>query len=244
MPGVADSGPTLSVYAETPARGCLLFTFDPPGLLSRGVGLADALEAGLREAQELRGFLEECSQTGLLDETWGPDEVPTLSVAETFSRRGRADNGNTRATFKRDLEAVRPQDLPGYLTVMGHLRETLRTLYDRIPPEALEFRSLPHRMTIREQLRHIYGCDRWYLGRFWSRLPVTPRAADLWDRLTLHRQQALDLLSGMSREDMGAVRERDGQVWTARKLFRRFMYHEKFHRDTIGRDLALFLAGR
>ncbi len=245
MPGVAGPVPTLSVYAEAPTRGCLLFTFDPPGLLSRGTSVEEALAAGRKEARDLRRFLAECGQLGLLAEGWGPDETPRLSVAETVSRRGRADDGNTRATFKRDLEPLKPEEIPGYLVIMKHLRETLLTLKGRLPPEAYDFRSLPHRMTIREQLRHIYGCDRWYLSRFWSKLPAAPRAADIWDRLDLYRLQALGLLGGMSREDMAAARVPDGnQVWTARKLFRRFMYHEKFHRDTIDRDLALYLAGR
>ncbi|HEY3316186.1 MAG TPA: DinB family protein [Bacillota bacterium] len=244
MTATVSRRPALKVYAEVATRGCLLFTFDPPGLLARGESLDEALASGPAEARKLRSFLAECGELGLLTEVWAPDEAPELVVAETFSRRGRADDGNTWATFERDLEPVRPKELPGLLAILGHLREALLTLRDRLPPEAYGYRSLPRRMSIGEQLRHVYACDRWYLSCFWPGLPATPRAADLWGRLERHRRQALDHLAGLSQEDMAAVRRPNRQVWTARKLFRRFMYHEKFHRDTIERDLALFLAQR
>lgn len=43
----------------------------------------------------------------------------------------------------------------------------------------------------------------------------------------------------MTPEEMAAVRKVGNETWTARKVFRRIMYHEKFHRDCILRDLRI-----
>ncbi|MHB8927483.1 MAG: DinB family protein [Bacillota bacterium] len=187
----------LKVYAELGSEGgCILYTFDPPGLLSCGDSLDEAMAAAPREAAR-----------------------------------------------KRDLEPVRSEEVPGFLAILEHQRKTLWALKDRLPAEAYGFKSLPRRMTIKEQLTHIAACDRWYLSRYWRDLPTLRWSKDVWDKLVLNREPALERLGHLSLEDRAAARTTGGQVWTARKLFRRFMYHEKFHRDTIERDLALFLRG-
>ncbi len=235
----------LQVYAEVGEDGgCLLFTSDPPGLLCRGQNVAGALAAGSSEASQLRHFLAECDCLGLLKDQWSPVETPQIDIIETISRRGVVANGNTRATFRRDLEPVIPNELPGFLTILEHLRDTLWTLKGRIPLDAYDFRSLPRRMTIGEQLKHIAACDRWYLSRFWTDLPRLRNSTDVWDRLALNRNLALERLGNLTAEERAAVRTADREVWTPRKLFRRFMYHERFHRDTIVRDLELFRSGR
>jgi len=135
---------------------------------------------------------------------------------------------------------VRREEVPGFLSVLAGIREELLSLRGRIPPEAHAFRSLPGRMTIGEQLRHVAGCDHWYLTRLWDDLPRLPRANGVWHKLELERRRALDKLGNLSDAELALERKKDHQVWTARKLFRRFAYHERFHHDTIERDLALF----
>lgn len=234
----------LRVYEEMGSEGgCILYTFDPPGLLSYGDTLEEAMAAAPREAARLRDFLAEYGRLDLLEEPWKDGETPEIVTAETVRRRGKSTRGNTRGTFKRDLEPVRPEEVPGFLAILGHQRQALWTLKDRLPEGAYGFKSLPRRMTIKEQLTHIAACDRWYLSRYWRDLPTLRRSKDVWDKLTLNRDLAIERLGHLSPDDRAAARTTDGQVWTARKLFRRFMYHERFHLDTIERDLALYLKG-
>lgn len=241
----------LLVYAEigTDDGGCLLYTFDPPGLLGRGSSEAEALgEAGGSGAAALRALLAEAGRLELLAEPWAEGESPSLVVAERVVRRGRVAGGGTRATFQPDLVPLRSDEIEPFLALLGHLRsrlEALRSTLDALPPEVYRFRSLPHRMTIEEQLAHIAGCDRWYLTRFFPQLPGRlPPARDVWHKLYLNRERASARLRGMSTEELAAVRKTDGEVWTARKLFRRFMYHERFHQETLRRDLVRYCAQR
>lgn len=233
---------TLELYLETgDDGGCLFYTFDPPGLLAWGACLESTLSLVPAAACRFRRLLESAGALRLLVEVWEERETPEIVIAETFRRRGKVANGGTRATFQRDLVPVRRDELPAFLDLMVALRAEFWSLRERIPPGAYGFRSLPHRMTIGEQLRHVAGCDRWYLSRFFGDLPRLPRSRDVWHKLELNRERALATIAGMTAADLGRVVKVDGQVWTARKLIRRFLYHERFHQDTIERDLALYL---
>lgn len=231
----------LKAYAEVGEDGaCLIYTFDPPGLLVR----AESLERGLAEApaaaKRLRAWLAEGGLLGLLAEGWAEHETPQVVVAETVRRRGHVGDGGTRATFQRDLVPLTPPELAAGIAALKHLRSELWALKEDLPEGAYHYRSLPHRMTIAEQLSHIASCDRWYLSRFWDDLPRLTRSTDVWHKLALNRARALSILSGMTPADMGRTVTVDSQVWTARKVVRRFMYHERFHLDTIRRDLELY----
>ncbi len=235
----------LRVYAEIGGDGgCLLFTFSPPGLLARGPSLEAALASAPMEAERLRVFLDECGCLDDLEQPWSHDGTPDIVVAETVRRQGRVANGGTRATFTPDLEPVTAGEVARCIALMTHMRETLFALRDTIPSEGYSFRSRPDRMPISEQLRHIAYCECWYLRRFWPDLPRLARTTDVWEKLTQCRGLALSKLTHLTPEDAAAVRKVEGEMWTARKLFRRFLYHETFHRDTVKRDLTVFQRGR
>ena len=199
------------------------------------------MAAAPAEATRLRRLLAEAELLGLLKEPWAEGGTPDFVVVETVVGRNRVGDGGTKAIFRRDLVPPRREEIAGYLALLGAVRAGFWTLKDRIPPEAYGFKSLPHRMSIEEQLRHVAGCDLWYLTRVWDDLPRLPRSKDVWHKLTLNRERALSKLGNLSEAELGAQRKVDHQVWTTRKLFRRFLYHEKFHWDTVERDLALFL---
>jgi hypothetical protein len=239
MADLRCDGPVLKMYAEIGGDGgCLLYIFDPPGLLARGNTVDEALAAAPAEAARLRLFLAECGRLDLLGQTWDEGRAPRFDIAEKVERRGVVANGRTVATFRRDLDPVRPEEVGGFIDVMRHMRATVLALRERISPAAYTFKSAPHRGTIDEQLRHIASCERWYLGHLWPVMPRLPRSDDAWHKLALNREAAYNLLGNMSPEEMARVTKVGGETWTPRKVFRRFLYHEKFHRDAIERDLA------
>lgn len=226
----------LRVYSEVGEDGgCLLFTFDPPGLLARGNSMEEAMDLASQAARDLDKFLAQC---GRPYSGGGPN--PEIVVAETKRRRGKVANGNTSVTFEMDKVPVQVEEIPRFLTVQEHLRRELLELKDLIPEGAYEFRSMPHRMSIERQLNHLADCDRWYLSRLWSNLPRLPRSKDVWDKLAMNLERVRDKLMGLTEEELALVVRTDGEVWSCRKMLRRFMYHERFHLDTIKRDLNLY----
>lgn len=237
-------GPQLEVYSEVGSDGgCLLFTFQPPGLLAWGGTVDNALKRAPQEAFKLRESLANWGLLHLLEGTWDPALEPEVIVVETYNRRGMVANGNTTATFEPDLEPLEPGELNNFIALMRRSRETLLNLRSLIPPEAYSYRSLPHRKTIDEQLRHIASAERWYLSRLWSDLPRLPRSDDAWHKLELNRDLAYEVLGNMTPQELEMTEKVNGETWTPRKVVRRFLYHERFHLDTVARDLRQFQTG-
>lgn len=228
----------LRVYAEIGEdQGCLLFTYEPPGLLVRANSMVEAMELAPKAAQGLANFLTQC---GSPYPNAGPS--PDIIVTETKRRRGKVANGNTSITFEMDKVPVDAEEVPRFLIVLAHQRREFMELRDLIPEGGYDYKSLPHRKTILEQLIHVAGCDRWYLSRLWSDLPRLPRSQDVWNKLELNRERVIDKLLALTPEDRAMVVRTEGEVWTCRKFMRRLMYHERFHLDTIRRDLDLYLS--
>ena len=238
---ISGSKPPMEVYSEVGSDGaCLLFTFQPPGLLAWGGTVDDALKRAPHEALRLRDSLEDWGLLHLLEGIWDRALEPEVIVVETYNRRGVVANGNTTATFKPDLEPLEPGELDNFIALMRRSRETLLNLRSLIPPEAYSYRSLPRRKTIDEQLRHIASAERWYLNRLWSNLPRLPRSSDAWHKLELNRNLAYEALGSMTPQELGMTEKVNGETWTPRKVIRRFLYHERFHLDTVTRDLRRF----
>lgn len=226
----------LKLYAEVGEdKGCLLFTIEPPGLLVRGSSIEEALRLAPQAARELDDFLSGCGQPYV---SFGP--APDIVVAETKKRRGKVANGNTSVTFAADLVPVQADDIPRFLTVQEHLRKELMQLKEVIPEAAYSFASMPQRMSILKQLTHLADCDHWYLSRLWSNLPRLSKSRDVWEKLSMNRERVTQVLLNLTSADLALEKRVNGETWTCRKMLRRFMYHERFHLDTIKRDLDLF----
>lgn len=235
----------LKVYAEVGADNCsILFTFDPPGYLAHGKSIEDALKKVSSETRELREFLQRCNKTNLLKQIWEEDDVPQIKVVEVVRNRGKVAEGYTRATFSRDYDPVMREESLEFLSLMKCMREELISFRTKLDSTTLRFRPSVRDMTISEHLKHIASCDRWYLSRFWDDLPRLSRARDEWQKLYLSRKLAVTLLSNLNREDAERTRKVNGEVWTARKLFRRFLYHERFHINCIRSHYELLSRAR
>ncbi len=90
-----------------------------------------------------------------------------------------------------------------------------------------------------EQLRHIASAERWFLSKIIPELPRLPVSHDVWQRLAVVRELVVESLSGLSGAALGCRALINGELWTTRKVIRRLMYHEQFHRDCVRRDLKL-----
>lgn len=232
------------MYAEIGTDGgALLYSFDPPGLVARG----DSLTAALAGATAGHAELCDIEGSAVPDGRVEPDHKSHPSgfnfvVAEEYRRRGKVANGNTSATFKPDLVPLSRAEVDHYLKLLAESRRRLlllRPLIDDAPDPAarLDFHPAPKRMSIRRQLQHIASCERWYLTKVWPGLGRLARAPDVWARLATVRDLVVRTFQAQPEASLALVREVNGEVWTPRKVVRRLMYHEKFHRDTLGRDL-------
>ncbi|MDP2873555.1 MAG: hypothetical protein Q8P31_13615 [Bacillota bacterium] len=235
---------TVRLYAEVGGDGgALLYTFEPPGLAARGYSLQEALDRALDGYTELAQMQAQATGAGQR-----PFPELTFTIVEQVNRRGVVGNGRTSATFGPDLAPVSAEEIPGILALLGESRRRLLELRPQLdsPGAAglMEYRSLPHRMTIRRHLEHIASAEKWYLSHIWRDLPRLRPRRDVWQRLDAVRAQVVQTLAAAGAMALCEQTSVSGETWTVRKVVRRLMYHEKFHRDAIRRDLGLALAGR
>jgi hypothetical protein len=234
---VAD---TIPLYAELGGDGgALLYSFEPPGLVARGASLDEAMGRALAGYAELLDMLR-AARPGLGAAGGGPLR---FEVVEEFRRRRAVADGNTVATFGPDLQPVSREEVTETLDLLAESRRRLLLLRPVIegaadPERLMAFRSLPHRMTVAEQLRHIANAERWYLSRLKPDLPRLAACRSVWDRLERVREMALAFFRGLTAADLALVTRVEDETWTVRKALRRFVYHEIFHRDTVRRDLG------
>ncbi|MFO7173064.1 MAG: DinB family protein [Bacillota bacterium] len=157
--------------------------------------------------------------------------------------------GDTEAIFGPELEPLTRPDLEWYLRYLRHSREDLWDLARSLPDGILRSQVQAGRRTPMEILHHIADAEVFYLVR------LEPETADLrgiWER-SIHRhrpplerlqrvrEHLLERLSRLTEEDCRRVARHDphGEVWTARKVLRRAIWHERYHTRQLERFLTL-----
>ncbi len=240
------------LYLETGSDGgALLYSFDPPGLVARGASLSEAISAvptGFAELLDIRRAAEATAMEVRAPQPGAEEPVSAteFSIAERYVRRGVVANGMTTATFTPDLVPMTRAEVEEAIALLAESRRRLVSLRPAIEAsagtgEVLGHRSTPARWTIGEQLRHIASAERWYIAKIVKGLPRLPRHDCPWERLTAVRVLVVGALRRLSGAELALQTRDTGEMWTARKVVRRLMYHEKFHRDTIRRDFRHFL---
>lgn len=145
-------------------------------------------------------------------------------------------NGEYKYLFDCDRVEVGEEEVEKAIRWMGFVRSDLMTLMDILPEGAMEWRRHPaHPFSVSRYLGHIARAEWWYLSRFWPDLSPPERDQDPLTALAEKRALAMEKLRGMTQKERRKVVEVDGELWTARKILGRFLYHERYHIRSIAR---------
>jgi predicted RNase H-like HicB family nuclease/uncharacterized damage-inducible protein DinB len=156
----------------------------------------------------------------------------TVSPVVVQKHMSTAREGHLVGFFEYDLQPVRPEEIPGFLALMCCAREELLALTQELPEALLSWRPGPKEWSIAEVLRHVAGAQRYYLTRIIhpDKVPVQQPSRSVWKRLATMQALSIELLGELSGEQLSAVvAASSGELWTARKVFRRFIEHEREH---------------
>jgi len=173
----------------------------------------------------------------------GEPVVPRLAQ----QRPSTARDGHLVGFFDCERAPVLPTEIPGFLDLMACARADLLALARDLPAEALRQRPAPGSWSIQETLRHVAGAERWYLTRILdpATIPVFKPTRSVWQRLAIVRALAVDRLSGLTAAERSAiVTTQSGERWSARKVFRRFLEHEREHTAHVQEILGQLTAAR
>lgn len=163
-----------------------------------------------------------------------PAPLPTEPVIPHLAQQHKstAREGNLIGFFESDRQPVYAAEIPGLLALMTCARADLLALTQGLPGDILVREPAPGAWSIEQVLRHVAGAERWYLTRILdpASLPQFKPSRSVWQRLAAVRALALERLASLSEEARCTiVSDKSGELWSARKVFRRFLEHEREH---------------
>lgn len=158
-------------------------------------------------------------------------------------------DGDTEAIFGPEAEPLTQSDLEWSLRYLEYSRADLMDLARSLPAGIQKSQVQAGRRSPVEILHHIADAEVFYLVRLeppdadlrglWDRA-IHQRLAPL-ERLKRVREHFLDRLSRLTMEDRQRVTRHDphGEAWSARKVLRRAVWHERYHTRQLERFLTL-----
>ena len=146
--------------------------------------------------------------------------------------------------FWSEVAPVTREDIDWTICLMGHSRSDLMATIGEIGEDRLDWEPPGEPRTIRDCLMHIAHVEQWYITRLntdWpDELPASPV-----EFLGDSRRWAVERLNHLPASRMGGVfqprkhRSPVCNLWTARKVLRRLVDHERLHTKYIQRVLEM-----
>lgn len=150
-------------------------------------------------------------------------EIERLSPAELESFQVVTFQSDDQPS---DLEPLTPQERDSLLerleVAWGEVKTSLEKI-GQLPTEIRGWKPKRHTFSLWERVMELAD-DEW-----WFALRLTDWPRDPFERLETIRQMAVGRLGNLAPEELGRVTIHAGEEWTARKVFRRFLEHEREH---------------
>jgi predicted RNase H-like HicB family nuclease len=156
-----------------------------------------------------------------------------------------AREGHLIGFFECDRIPVTPGEIPDLLRLISCARQEVLKLTQALPGEVLSWRCAAKEWCIVEVLRHVAGAQRYYLTRIFdpASIPIQPASRSVWKRLERMQLLSFEKLLHLSEEQRTAVLvDSSGELWSARKVFRRYLEHEREHTHHIQKIAGQFQA--
>lgn len=153
--------------------------------------------------------------------------------------------GKPEPLFWSEVRSITKKDIARTTRLMTYSREDLLKLVSNISNECLDWLPPKKPRTIRNCLRHIAYVEPWYITRLNVDLPSKyPR--NVFKMLDYTRKIVVDYLRGFPRDKMGGIFQPKKDLspicnlWTARKVLRRLVDHERLHTKYIEKVLQMY----
>jgi predicted RNase H-like HicB family nuclease len=155
----------------------------------------------------------------------GPADV---RVVEEFRSIEAGGGYLVNAFFEADREPLSQSDIEEGLWLLGCTRRDLLDTLAGLTPERL-WAPLPGQQhgSIAGIVQHVGGAEWWYLNRLHLGQPRAEIPDDPYERLKIVRSHTAAALSALVGDER--IVERDGELWSARKVVRRAVWHERDH---------------
>ncbi len=153
--------------------------------------------------------------------------------------------GKPEPLFWSEVSTITKKDIARTLRLMAYSREDLLKFVSSLGNGCLDWLPPDKPRTIRNCLRHIAYVEPWYITRLNVDLPSKyPRK--VFEMLNCTRKIVVDYLKSFPREKMHGIYqpEKDRSpicnLWTARKVLRRLVDHERLHTKYIEKVIRMY----
>ncbi len=237
---IGPDGSTLAAIAELP--GCFARAPTKDEALSK---LQNALAAHL-------AWLRQCGEPGPRRR-----QAVAIEVAEELVVTCDVKEGYSAAFFAADLAPTTPELAARFVRLLGYSRAALlqsvaglsAAALDRTDPKRRRARpkgEAPAPASIRAVLAHVARTEPWYASRLErdeaaarracdAAMALAARARDTLDLLDRTREGALARLARLTDEERVRVTIHRDEPWSAHKVLRRLLFHERLHARSIAK---------
>lgn len=156
--------------------------------------------------------------------------------------------GKPEPLFWSEVAPIKNKDIMHTIRLLRYSRSDLLNLVSSLDKEVLNWQPPGKPRTIRNTLKHIGIVDWWYITRLNVDLPAKfPR--NVFKLLAYTRELVIDFLKNFPEEKRRGVFQPKMDVgrkaelcnlWTARKVLRRLVDHERLHTKYIERVLRMY----
>lgn len=208
------------------------WVLDLPGCFSSGVTQEDAVSLLPASVAAYREWLVHHGLRAA-DE---PIDIDSESI-EVFRAFKSEGDHLVNAFFAGDRRALAMNDVARGLALLDCSRRDLLALPAPLSP-SLHLRPIDGELhgSLAGILSHVAGAEQWYLSHWGRAVPRTDLPAEPLAQLEVVRRRTRRTLARLVGDE--AVVTHRGERWSARKLLRRALWHERDHTQHIARLLA------
>jgi predicted RNase H-like HicB family nuclease len=209
----------------------LAWVFDMPGCFSRARSQSAVIAEAPEAIADYLDWLEGYSYSGQRDVS-----NMEVEVAETFDWFVTGNDYRVNAFFEDDRRLLTSDDSYHAAWLLECSRKDLMSVVQPLTAKQLN-RPIEGevRHSIRGVLMHIAGAEHWYFESLHLAFDRSEMPSDVFRSLSKVRAQTVDLLDDLVGN--AAIGERKGELWSARKIVRRALWHERAHTRQILRYL-------
>jgi hypothetical protein len=174
------------------------------------------------------------------------DDVSLTIVEEVHNISELGESGGEVALFHYDRNPVAPEDMQYFFRLMAHNREDLLTVVRNLSEDQLSIKPQGKLRTITDILHHVCNAEEFYISRLgpeadtlyetYAGLPIaTVDTLPLFQRLQVVRNACCKTLKDTIPDRGNTIFTREEytnyphEKWTAHKVMRRFLEHEREH---------------
>jgi hypothetical protein len=223
---------TVNVWAETKESGeTILFAFDYPGACGWGPTWSHAAERLKHDTLFTTHWM---SKHGA--ESDAPSNM-NLHVVEAVEATGNPLECDSEGFYSWDNEPFEDTMIDETLRWLNASRVDLLSLVQGLGDDVLDKRLTEGKRTVREIIDHIAIAEWWYTTRVSSSRDSIRSwenyGQDAFSRLQLVREMFVHDFAERMRQmpyvNRSQVFERNGELWTPKKVLRRAVWHELLH---------------